>query len=140
MERDLGRFGDGRLDKGGRSSSTPWCNWERRAFAGGREATARAVAGRHVLAFQDTSEFNFRTSEDHRRGLGAIGKGVGRGILLHAMIVADAEHGDVLGLAGAQAWTRPEPIAGAPKSKKKKRRPAGEKEWRRWVETPQDAK
>jgi hypothetical protein len=109
-----------------------------RIVAGGSEATARAVAGRHVLAFQDTSEFNFRTSEDHRRGLGAIGKGVGRGILLHAMIVADAEHGDVLGLAGASAWTRPEPIAGAPKTKKK-RRPADEKESRRWVETPQAA-
>jgi hypothetical protein len=39
----------------------------------------------------------------------------------------------VLGLAGAQLWTRPEPVAGAPKSKKKKRRPADEKEWRRWV-------
>jgi hypothetical protein len=113
-----------------------------RIIAGGAEATARAVAGRHVLLFQDTSEFNFRTSEDHRRGLGAIGKGVGRGALLHAMIAADAEHGDVLGLAGAQVWTRPEPVAGASKSKKKKkkRRPAGEKEWRRWVETPQAAK
>ena len=110
-----------------------------RIVAGGSEATARAVAGRHVLAFQDTSEFNFRTSEDHRRGLGAIGKGVGRGALLHAMIAADAEHGDVLGLAGAQIWTRPEPGAGAPKSKKK-RRPADEKESRRWVETPQAGK
>jgi hypothetical protein len=113
-----------------------------RIVAGGSEATARAVAGRHALLFQDTSEFNFRTSEGHRRGLGPIGKGVGRGALLHAMIAADAEHGDVLGLAGAQIWTRPEPVAGAPKKKKskKKRRPAGEKEWRRWVETPQAAK
>jgi hypothetical protein len=115
-----------------------------RIVAGGSEATARAVAGRHALLFQDTSEFNFRTSEGHRRGLGAIGKGVGRGALLHAMIAADAEDGDVLGLAGAQVWTRPEPVAGAPKAKKKpkkkKRRPAGEKEWRRWVETPQAAK
>ena len=114
-----------------------------RIVAGGAEATARAVAGCHVLLFQDTSEFNFRTSEGHRRGLGAIGKGVGRGALLHAMIAADAEHGDVLGLAGAQVWTRPEPVAGASKSKKKRkkrRRPADEKEWRRWVETPQAAK
>jgi hypothetical protein len=115
-----------------------------RIVAGGAEATARAVTGRHVLLFQDTSEFNFRTSEGHRRGLGAIGKGVGRGALLHAMIAADAEHGDVLGLAGAHVWTRPEPVAGAPKtkkkSKKKRRRPAAEKEWRRWVETPQAAK
>jgi Transposase DDE domain len=113
-----------------------------RIVSGGSEATARAVAGRHVLAPQDTSEFNFPTSEGHRRGLGAIGKGVGHGALLHAMIAVDAEHGDVLGLAGAEVWTRPEPVAGAPKpkSKKKRRRPADEKEWRRWTETPQAAK
>jgi hypothetical protein len=54
------------------------------------EQTAAGVAGRHVLAIQDTSEINFRTTPDRQRGLGEIGKGVGRGILVHAMLALDA--------------------------------------------------
>jgi len=113
-----------------------------RIIAGWGEATARAVAGRHVLAIQDTSELNFRTRDGQRRGLGAIGKVVGRGILLHPMIAIDAADGDVLGLVCGSVWTREEPAPGArPKLKKKKRRrPAAEKESRRWIETPQAAK
>ncbi len=47
-------------------------------IAGWSTTTISAVAGRHVLAIQDTSEINFRTSEDHTRRLGVIGKGTGR--------------------------------------------------------------
>ena len=54
-------------------------------LAGWGEQTAVAVAGRHVLAIQDTSEINFRTKPERRRGLGEIGKGTGHGLLLHAM-------------------------------------------------------
>src|SRR5687768_14796162 len=43
--------------------------------------TAVAAAGRHVLAIHDTSEINFRTSPEHRRGLGEIGKGNSHGVL-----------------------------------------------------------
>ena len=46
------------------------------------EPTASAVSGRHVLAIQDTSEINFKTTPQRRRGLGEIGKGVGRGVLV----------------------------------------------------------
>ena len=49
---------------------------------GWSERTTPAVVGRHVLAIQDTSEINFRTTPERRRGLGEIGKGVGRGVLL----------------------------------------------------------
>jgi len=59
--------------------------------------TATACAGRHVLAIQDTSEFNFRTTAERRRGLGEIGKGVGRGLLLHAMVAVDAQTSGCLG-------------------------------------------
>jgi hypothetical protein len=112
-------------------------------IAGWGEATARAVAGRHVLAIQDTSELNFRTREGHRRGLGTIGKGVGRGILLHPMIAVDATDGDMLGLVCGSVWTREELPAGAkrkPPRKKKRRRACAEKESRHWVETPVAAK
>jgi Transposase DDE domain len=113
-----------------------------RIFEGGSEETARAVAGRHVLAIQDTSELNYRTSEGHRRGLGVIGKGVGRGVLLHPMIGIDAESGACLGLVGGSVWTRPEPLANAEPARKKhdRERSLSEKETRHWIETPQRAK
>lgn len=112
-----------------------------RIFQGGSEETALAVAGRHVLAIQDTSELNYRTTESHRRGLGVIGKGVGRGVLLHPMIGVDAATGECLGLVGGSIWTRPEPANDAPAQKKHSReRAAGDKESRHWIETPQRAK
>jgi len=77
------------------------------ALVGGwAQATSQACAGRHVLAIQDTSEINFATTQERRRGLGEIGKGVGRGVLLHAMIGLDAETGGVLGLVWGRIWTR----------------------------------
>ena len=105
----------------------------------GSEETARAVSGRHVLAIQDTSELNFRTSKDHRRGLGVIGKGVGRGILLHPMIALDADTGECLGLVGGSLWTRAETNGDSAKEHSRKR-PLSEKEARHWIETPQRAK
>jgi hypothetical protein len=50
-------------------------------LAGWGEQTALAAASRHVLAIQETSEINFRTTAERHRGLGEIGKGVGRGLL-----------------------------------------------------------
>ena len=70
------------------------------------EGTAVAAEGRHVLAIQDTSEINFATTAERRRGLGEIGKGNGRGVLLHPMLAVDAEKGICLGLLGGEVWTR----------------------------------
>jgi hypothetical protein len=110
-----------------------------RIVAGWGEATARAAGGRHVLAIQDTSEINFRTSAGRTRGLGAIGKGVGRGILLHPMIAVDAVSSEVLGLVCGTLWTRGETATEAT-SPNSHRRPLAEKESRCWIETPQAAK
>ena len=115
-------------------------------FKEGSEQAAAACAGRHVLAIQDTSEINFRTTSERRRGLGLIGKGVGRGLLLHPMIGIDADTQDCLGLVGGQIWTR-DPSA-LPKKrtkdgKKKKfhhKLKLSDKESRRWVETATAAK
>jgi hypothetical protein len=60
---------------------------------------SEACRGRHILAIQDTSEINFTTTKERDRGLGVIGKGSGRGVLLHAMLGLDAETGGILGLA-----------------------------------------
>ena len=57
------------------------------------EGTVAAAEGRHVLAIQDTSEINFATTAERRRGLGEIGHGNTRGILLHPMLAVDAESG-----------------------------------------------
>src|SRR6202158_5805252 len=70
------------------------------------EGTAAAAEGRHILAIQDTSEINFATTTKRRRGLGEIGKGNGRGVLLHPMLAVDAENGSCLGLLSGQVWTR----------------------------------
>src|SRR5438132_2105994 len=66
------------------------------------EGTAAAADGRHVLAIQDTSEINFTTTANRRRGLGEIGHGNGRGVLLHPMLAVDAETGSCLGLVSGE--------------------------------------
>jgi Transposase DDE domain len=68
--------------------------------------TRTAVSGRHVLAIQDTSEVKFQTRPGCRRGLGKVGKGNARGVLLHAMMAVDADSGVCLGLTGGNVWTR----------------------------------
>ena len=77
-----------------------------RLIEGWSDQTRHAVAGRHVLALQDTSEFKFATTEDDRRGLGKVKKGSSYGVLLHAMLAVDADGGTLLGLVAGQVWTR----------------------------------
>jgi Transposase DDE domain len=77
-----------------------------RVIEGWSEGTVAAAEGRHILAIQDTSEINFATTAERRRGLGEIGKGNGRGVLLHPMLAVDAENGSCLGLLSGKVWTR----------------------------------
>jgi hypothetical protein len=97
--------------------------------------TATACAGRHVLAIQDTSDFNFRTTTERRRGLGEIGKGVGRGLLLHAMLAVDADTNGCLGLVSGRLWTRP-----GRRRVDHAKRPLSDKESQRWLSTAKAAK
>lgn len=96
---------------------------------------SQGCAGRHILAIQDTSEFNFTTTKERSRGLGKIGKGSGRGVLLHAMLGVDAETGGILGLATGRIWTRDGRV-----SVHHRNRPLSEKESQRWLSTAEDAK
>lgn len=132
----LRRLGECRADevRYGRFLANPKVTAER-LVAGWSGCTAAAVSGRHVLAIQDTSELNFRTTPERRRGLGEIGKGVGRGVLLHGMLALDAEDGSCLGLVTGAIWTRRGRIATPAKA-----RPIEEKESRRWLETAERAK
>lgn len=104
-------------------------------LAGWGEQTRIAAAGRHVLAIQDTSEINFKTTSERRRGLGEIGKGGGRGVLLHAMLALDAETDGCLGLVAGEIWTRQGRVA-----VDHGRRPIEERESRRWIDTAERAK
>jgi hypothetical protein len=106
-----------------------------RLIEGWSEQTGPAAAGRHVLAVQDTSEINFTTTAARRRGLGEIGKGVGRGVLLHGMLALDADSGSCLGLVAGRIWTRKGRITIA-----HGKRALEDKESERWVCTGLEAK
>lgn len=106
-----------------------------RLIEGWGEHAAVVAAGRHILAIQDTSEINFRTTSKRRRGLGKIGKGGGRGVLLHAMLALDANTGSCLGPVTGRIWTR----RGLVKIARRKRRTES-KESYRWIETAERAK
>lgn len=99
------------------------------------EGTAAAVDGRHVLAIQDTSEINFATTTERRRGLGEIGRGNGRGALLHPMLAVDAENGICLGLVSGQVWTRK-----GRRTVSHDLRDLSDKESQRWIATALAAK
>ena len=92
--------------------------------------TPTAVKGRHVLAIQDTSEIKFHTQPGRRRGLGKVGKGNARGVLLHAMMAVDADSGVCLGLVGGNVWTRKGKV-----QTPHEMRPLANKESVRWVAT-----
>lgn len=106
-----------------------------RLIAGWSEQTRSAVDGRHVLALQDTSEINFRTTPARRRGLGEIGKGIGRGVLVHAMLAVDAGNGSCLGLVAGSVYTRKGRVE-TPHAK----RSLEDRESRRWIDTAAAAK
>jgi hypothetical protein len=73
-------------------------------IAGWSDRTGTVVAGRHVLAIQDTTELNFSTTAKRRRGLGEIGKGSGHGLLVHPMLAIDARSGR--GVVGSRSLTK----------------------------------
>jgi len=98
--------------------------------------TRGSAVGRHILAIQDSSEIDFRTKPERRRGLGEIGKGKGRyGALLHAMLAVDAGSGACLGLVGGTVYTRAGRVEVA-----HGQRALEDKESRRWLATAETAK
>ncbi len=118
----------------GRFLANPKVTLER-LIEGWSERTRSAVAGRHVLAIQDTSEIHFSTRRGHRRGLGEVGKGNAHGLLAHVMAAVDAENGQSLGLVTGSIYNREgrARIAHAQRARK-------DKESKRWAETARKAK
>jgi Transposase DDE domain len=100
---------------------------ETELIAEARSHLLAQVAGRRVLAIQDTSEINF---SQHKRGKASFGKG-GNGVdpafFIHPVLVVDADSGVILGLLDVQLWERHGPVAQDPE------RTTDEKESRRWL-------
>lgn len=93
--------------------------------------TAGLVAGRDVLALQDSSELVFGGEELRGRGFGPIGRGGGTGgLLLHAMLAVDAANGALLGLVDMQLFNR---SGGKPVAHRRGRATA-DKESQRWID------
>lgn len=91
--------------------------------------TAQHCAGRHIVAVQDSSEINFKDRSARRRGLGAGGNGRDAGFFLHPVIAVDAQDEAVIGLLGAQIWTR-----GQAKVAPRRDRSITDKESMRWLD------
>jgi len=99
------------------------------------DGTVAAAEGRHVLAIQDTSEINFTTTAERRRGLGETAKGNVHGLLLHPMLAVDAGDGTCLGLLCGQIWTRK-----SRRTVSHDRRELSDKESQRWIATAMAAR
>lgn len=93
------------------------------------ERTRQASVGRRVVVAQDTTEINFSGRGAGRRGLGPAGDGKARGFFIHPNVVMDLDEEAVLGLAGAQIWTREDGKVTA-----RSGRAAQDKESARWLE------
>jgi len=101
----------------------------------GSERTAKAAAGRHVLAIQDTSELDYSSHRLRTSGLGSISNHSGCGLLIHPTLAVDAQSNACLGIVDQAAWVRDGPV-----SSSRSRRPIEEKESMRWVQGAQTAK
>ncbi len=99
-----------------------------------RDRTRAASCGRRVVVAQDTTEINFSGRSAARQGLGPAGDGRSPGFFIHPNVVVDADDEVVLGLAGAQIWTRDDGKVGA-----RSKRAAEDKESARWLEGTRSA-
>ena len=98
------------------------------AFAA--EKTAARVAGRDVVAIQDTTELVLGGPKARANGFGPVGKGGALGgLLLHPVLTVDAVTGAVIGLVDLKVWNRDSGQAGP-----RRGRPTADKESQRWLD------
>jgi hypothetical protein len=94
------------------------------------EATARRAAGRDVIVIQDTSELALGGRRARANGYGPVGKGGAlRGLLLHAVVVAEVGTGALLGLVDFKVWNRT-----GGKVKSRRSRTTAQKESQCWID------
>jgi hypothetical protein len=95
-----------------------------------RHTRQECLPGEVKLILNDTTQLDF-TSQKTTRGLGAIGKGRGRGFFVHSGLMVDAASGRIEGLAGQEIFYRPTADA-AKKPPKNTRRRSADRESAVW--------
>jgi hypothetical protein len=100
---------------------------EAELIAEARSHLLAQVAGRRVLAIQDTSEINFSQHALGKAAFGHGGNGVDPAFFIHPLLVVDADSGVILGLLDVQLWERHAPV------EQDLERTTDEKESRRWL-------
>jgi hypothetical protein len=95
----------------------------------GQQTLERVRGAPRVLAVQDTTELDYSR---HRAttGLGAIGNGYGRGLLVHTTLALTPD-GVPQGVLAQETWTRDPAQTG--QKHRRKQRPAAEKESQKWL-------
>ena len=97
--------------------------------------TAQRVAGREVVALQDTSELVLGDRRARAAGYGAVGRGgATSGLLLHPVLAVEAGSGALLGLVSLQVWNRSDGELAA-----RRKRATAAKESQRWIDGAQQA-
>jgi hypothetical protein len=92
--------------------------------------TAQRVAGREVVAIQDTSELVLGGRRAQAAGYGVVGKGgATRGLVLHPTLAVEAGSGALLGLVSLQVWNRT-----AGERAPRRERATADKESQRWLD------
>lgn len=95
------------------------------------EQTARRVAGREVVAIQDTSELVLGGRRARAAGYGPVGKGSSLGgLLLHPVLAVEVGSEALLGLVSMQVWNR----SGGGKRSTRRERETAAKESQRWID------
>jgi hypothetical protein len=95
------------------------------------EQTARRVAGREVVAIQDTSELVLGGRRARAAGYGPVGKGGSLGgLLLHPVLAVEVGSEALLGLVSMQVWNR----AGGGRRSSRRERSTAAKESQRWID------
>lgn len=94
------------------------------------------IAGRHILAIQDTTEINYQAHAARiTGGLGTVGNGNDLGFFMHPMLLVDADSKTCLGLGAIKTWVR------TTKAREDySKQPIEEKESFRWLETAEQTK
>jgi hypothetical protein len=100
------------------------------------ELTAQRVAGREVVAMQDTSELVLGGRRARAAGYGPVGKGSALGgLLLHPVLAVEVGSEALLGLVSMQVWNR----AGGGQRSTRRERSTAAKESQRWIDGMQQA-
>jgi hypothetical protein len=99
------------------------------------DQTSGRVAGREVVAIQDTSELALGGRRARAAGYGPVGKG-GRvgGLLLHPVLAVEVGSEALLGLVSMRVWNR-----SGGKRPSRRGQPTASKESQRWIDGMQQA-